>query len=419
MKITFYFVRHGETRFNQKGRVQGVADSPLTPLGKAQADRAGDALREVFFDKAYTSPSERTMQTARHILSGRNMEAEIVEDLHEFDFGRYEGTRFTSHPDELKQHFATRDFSSADGESPARMEVRVRDVMKDIVSRCDDLDRVLIVSHGMFELFLMTTLLNVDGDAFYKQREAEGRRSTPNGGIMVFTYEDGKYEMTVEPTETERFVLPPEEKHVTFYYVRHGETRFNMWNRMQGADDSPLTAAGIHQAEEARDALRGVEFSAIYTSPLGRARNTAKIIARPHMIEPVLEKGLKEVDFGDFEGVVTDSWREEIMRRHLTEEWSDVGGENLKQVQARIKKTLDKIIRRAKDNDTILLVSHGTYYLNMLKYLFDIDRTDYFEKRMKAGRQAMPNGGIFTFEYTDGTFRIRELMVSPDEYGKQ
>ena len=30
----------------------------------------------------------------------------------------------------------------------------------------------------------------------------------------------------------------------------------------------------------------------------------------------------------------------------------------------------------------------------------------------------MPNGGIFTFEYTDGTFRIRELMVSPDEYGK-
>jgi broad specificity phosphatase PhoE len=359
------------------------------------------------------------MQTARHILSGRNMEAEIVEDLHEFDFGRYEGTRFTSHPDELKQHFATRDFSSADGESPARMEVRVRDVMKDIVSRCDDLDRVLIVSHGMFELFLMTTLLNVDGDAFYKQREAEGRRSTPNGGIMVFTYEDGNYEMTVEPTETERFVLPPEEKHVTFYYVRHGETRFNMWNRMQGADDSPLTAAGIHQAEEARDALRGVEFSAIYTSPLGRARNTANIIARPHMIEPVLEKGLKEVDFGDFEGVVMDSWREEIMRRHLIEEWSDVGGENLKQVQARIKKTLDKIIRRAKDNDTILLVSHGTYYLNILKYLFDIDRTDYFEKRMKAGRQAMPNGGIFTFEYTDGIFRIRELMVSPDEYGKQ
>ena len=188
---------------------------------------------------------------------------------------------------------------------------------------------------------------------------------------------------------------------------------------MEGADDSPLAAAGIHQAEEARDALRGVEFSAIYTSPLGRARNTANIIARPHMIEPVLEKGLKEVDFGDFEGVVMDSWREEIMRRHLIEEWSDVGGENLKQVQARIKKTLDKIIRRAKDNDTILLVSHGTYYLNILKYLFDIDRTDYFEKRMKAGRQAMPNGGIFTFEYTDGTFRIRELMVSPDEYGKQ
>ena len=145
MKITFYFVRHGETRFNEKGRVQGVCDSPLTALGKAQADRAGDALREVYFDQAFTSPAERAMQTARHILSGRNMEAVIVEDLHEFDFGRYEGTRFTSHPDELKQHFATRDFSSAEGESPARMEVRVREVMKDIVSRCEDQDRDLIV----------------------------------------------------------------------------------------------------------------------------------------------------------------------------------------------------------------------------------------------------------------------------------
>ena len=118
MKITFYFVRHGETRFNQKGRVQGVCDSPLTPLGKAQADQAGDALHEVYFDRAFTSPSERTMQTARHVLSGRNMDAEIVEDLHEFDFGRYEGTRFTSHPDELKKYFASRDFSSADGELP-------------------------------------------------------------------------------------------------------------------------------------------------------------------------------------------------------------------------------------------------------------------------------------------------------------
>ena len=419
MKITFYFVRHGETRFNQKGRVQGVCDSPLTPLGKAQADQAGDALHEVYFDRAFTSPSERTMQTARHVLSGRNMDAEIVEDLHEFDFGRYEGTRFTSHPDELKKYFASRDFSSADGESPARMEVRVRDVMREITEKCEDLDRVLIVSHGMFEYFLMTTLLDVDGDAYREQREAEGRSGTPNGGIMVFTYEDGKYQMVTEPTEPERFVLPEEEKHILFYYVRHGETRFNMWNRMQGADDSPLTANGIHQAEEARDALRGVEFNAVYSSPAGRARKTAEIIAAPHMIRPVLEKGLKEVDFGDFEGVVMDSWRDEIMHRHLNEQWDDVGGENLKQVQARIKKTLHKIVRKAKDGDIILLVSHGTYYLNILKYLFDIDRTDYFEKRMKAGRQAMPNGGIFTFEYTDGTFRIRELMVSPDEYGKQ
>ena len=342
MKITFYFVRHGETRFNQKGRVQGVCDSPLTPLGKVQADRAGDALREVYFDKAFTSPSERALQTARHVLSGRHMDAEIVDDLHEFDFGRYEGTRFTSHPDELKAAFASHDFSGADGESPARAEVRVREVMKDIVSRCEDGDRVLIVSHGLFEYILMDKLLNADCDLLRQEREAEGRSMIPNGGIMVFTWEDGTYEMTEAPMEPEKFVLPEEHKHVVFYYVRHGETLFNMWNRMQGFCDSPLTANGIAQAEAARDALRNVDFSEIYTSPSSRARNTARIIAKPHQMEPVLETGLKEVDFGDYEGVVMDSWIDEIRQRHLNEEWSDVGGENLKQVQARIDKTLHR-----------------------------------------------------------------------------
>ncbi|MDO4415356.1 MAG: histidine phosphatase family protein [Erysipelotrichaceae bacterium] len=415
MKIRFYFVRHGETLFNKRGRVSGVSDSPLTKLGVVQAKRAGAALHSVWFDKAFVSPAERCINTAGYILEDQEAEAEIIEDLHEYDFGRLEGSRFTSHPDELKKCFDEMDFSAVDGESRAKCEVRAREVFREIISKCSDQDRVLIVSHGYFEMFLMKTLMNVDIDAFRSEREKENRSPIPNGGIMVFEYEDGEYRMVCMPVESEKYDLPEEFKKVTFYYVRHGETLFNMFNRMQGACDSPLTANGIHQAELARDALKYVDFAFAYTSSSKRARDTAAIITEPHEIKAIPTKLLKEVDFGDYEAVVSDSWREEIMNRHMTETWGDVGGENANDVRLRILEILDLVTRRAKNNENVLLVSHGTFYLNILWQIFNIDRDQYYKSCMSKGKQAMPNGGIFVFEYADGDYRIRELMMSPEE----
>ena len=417
MKITFYFARHGETLFNRKGRIQGVCDSPLSKTGIEQSQKAAEALKDVCFDKAFISPSGRTQETADIILAGRNTLRETVESLHEFDFGRYEGTRFTSHPDELRRCFDARDFSSADGETKARMEVRVRETMRHILNRCEDGDRALIVSHGMFETFLMDRMLDVDIAALQAIREKEHKDMIPNGSVMVFTYEDGVYKVLSLPEKPEEFVCPAERKHVRFFYVRHGETLFNQWNRMQGRCDSPLTEAGIHQAEQAAAALREVDFTRAYTSPSLRAYRTAEIICAAREIDPVKEKLLMEVDFGDFEGVVADSWSDEIFRRHMTETWEDVGGESPEDVRERVFAALNKAVRESRDGETVLLVSHGTFYLNILRFVFNIDREEYFSSRRREGRQGMPNGGIFTFEYDDGQFRLLELMCAPDEYG--
>ncbi len=415
MKIRFYFVRHGETLFNRKGRVSGVSDSPLTKLGVVQAKRAGAALHSVWFDRAFVSPAERCINTANYVLADQKAEIEIIDGLHEYDFGRLEGSRFTSHPDELKKCFAEMDFSAVDGESRERCEHRVREVFREIVSKCSDGDRVLIASHGYFEMFVMKELMDIDIDEFREQREKENRSPIPNGGIMVFEYEDGDYRMICMPVESEKYDLPDEPKKVTYYYVRHGETLFNMYNRMQGACDSPLTANGIHQAEEARDALKQIDFAFAYTSMSKRARDTAAIITKPHGIKAEMTPLLKEVDFGEFDGVVSDSWREEIMNRHTTETWGDVGGENANEVKLRILEILDLTSRRAKDGENVLLVSHGTFYLNILWQIFNIDRDQYYKSCFSKGRQAMPNGGIFVFEYADGDYRIRELMMSPEE----
>ncbi len=420
MKVNFYFVRHGETLFNSKGRIQGVCDSPLSANGLKQVEKAGEALKSVYFHKAFTSPSERCMDTARAVLAGRNIEPLVIRNLHEASFGKFEGSRFTSHTDEIRYCFDHRDFSNVGGESPTQLVNRAKSVFEEMILRCKDQDNVLVVSHGYFEFFVMHALLGVDLDAYEKECQAKGRNPIPNAGIMAFSYEDGKYEVINLPTDPYDYVPSPIHKTLHFYYVRHGQTVFNMYNRMQGWSDSPLTEMGKDQAATAGRALADVKFTSAYVSSSQRTRDTAAIILQGRGMHPVVTRGLKEVNFGEYEGVVTDSWREEVMRRHMdNENWKDAGGEDGDDVRARMLNTLNKIVSRAKDGDTILLVSHGTYYMNMLWNLFGLNRQSLEQRLRSEGKQPMPNGGIFRFDYVNGSYELVELMVSPDEYLKR
>lgn len=69
----FYIIRHGETVFNRKGRIQGWCDSPLTDLGVSQAKQLGKELKNILFDVCFCSTSERAIDTANYILGGRNV----------------------------------------------------------------------------------------------------------------------------------------------------------------------------------------------------------------------------------------------------------------------------------------------------------------------------------------------------------
>ena len=63
MKKTFYLMRHGQTLFNLRRKIQGASDSPLTDLGIEQAKEAGEYLKDVDFDHYYSSTSERASDT--------------------------------------------------------------------------------------------------------------------------------------------------------------------------------------------------------------------------------------------------------------------------------------------------------------------------------------------------------------------
>jgi len=91
---TFYFVRHGESEANAAHRFSGRTDSPLTELGRRQAEAVADVLGDVAFDRIVATPLLRSLDTALAIARRRKMPVDVVRDLIEIDVGTATGMPF-------------------------------------------------------------------------------------------------------------------------------------------------------------------------------------------------------------------------------------------------------------------------------------------------------------------------------------
>ena len=89
--MKLYIIRHGETPWNAEGRLQGQTDIPLNENGIRLAKITGEALKDVPFDFAISSPLKRARQTAELVLAGRQIP--VLEDarIEELSFGSWEG----------------------------------------------------------------------------------------------------------------------------------------------------------------------------------------------------------------------------------------------------------------------------------------------------------------------------------------
>lgn len=97
---------------------------------------------------------------------------------------------------------------------------------------------------------------------------------------------------------------------LTLYLVRHGRTAWNREGRYQGQRDIPLDATGHEQARHVARALAGISLEAIYASDLARARQTAEPLAHERGLDINCLPGLREMDFGDWEGLTRDEVHE-------------------------------------------------------------------------------------------------------------
>jgi len=147
--------------------------------------------------------------------------------------------------------------------------------------------------------------------------------------------------------------------------VRHGETDFNLTHRFQGRIDIPLNKEGKSQAQALSLALEHEPLTAVYSSPLMRAMETARLIKAFHPSTPLFEEeGLIEMEVGELDGMQVEDWisqHQEFYKiwRTTPSRLKMPGGESLEEVQIRAMDTLERITNPYPPGSTLLLCSHN------------------------------------------------------------
>jgi broad specificity phosphatase PhoE len=199
-------------------------------------------------------------------------------------------------------------------------------------------------------------------------------------------------------------------KSVRFYYVRHGQTIFNLTQKAQGWCDSPLTPLGISQAEQTAEKLKDIHFDSCYCSDFTRARETCEPIMSYHDCPVIYHKGLREMNFGMMEGEFYDSTTPNGMKVSWRKrDFTDMLGENREIFDQRIVKTINEIYEKANDGDQILLVGHRGYCMEIMEYMFDLDPKKHDEICIERGIERVPNGAVMIFECTDGHYSLQQI----------
>lgn len=160
------------------------------------------------------------------------------------------------------------------------------------------------------------------------------------------------------------------------FFVRHGESKWNVANKICGATDIELTQKGHEQAIQTGHIIKEKEIQAdaILFSPLLRAKATALHISEITGIPAYEEQRLCEQNFGRFESTPRHS--EEFERAKMSFVCSYDGGESMLRVAQRIYNLLDEIIN-AEDRKTYILVAHNGIARIINSYFYDMTNEEF------------------------------------------
>ena len=192
----------------------------------------------------------------------------------------------------------------------------------------------------------------------------------------------------------------------TIYLLRHGETLFNVQGKTQGWCDSPLTERGIEQARltGAEYRRRGIRIDHAYSSTSERCCDTLELVCEAAFGAPVPYerlKGLKELNFGAFEG--KDQFLECHDREKFNHFYVQYGGEDFDEAVLRLERTLAGLAER-HEGESLLCCSHGGIAIQFF---------NRWKERAKVSRLLFANCLTYVYEVDDAQFSCTDLFV-PD-----
>lgn len=176
--------------------------------------------------------------------------------------------------------------------------------------------------------------------------------------------------------------------------VRHGETDWNSFGKLQGRTDIPLNSNGINQARECGKFLASANWDLIVTSPLQRAKQTAEIISRLINI-PIYEMAdFLERDYGDAEGMTVKERAAAFPDKNYPNQ------ENRNSLNKRVMIGLEKIIQSYKCR-RVILVAHGAVINAILAQLSN--------GKVGSGKTKLINACISNIDFSQDTWNIRDF----------
>ena len=192
-------------------------------------------------------------------------------------------------------------------------------------------------------------------------------------------------------------------------FLRHGQAKNNTDRILAGRTPGvPLTDTGIKQAEQTGKLLEDMNISAIYSSPIQRAKHTAEIVGEHNSVDVIIDDRLIELDMGKFTGVSYDeifsSHGNVFMKFYNGElEIAHNGVETFADVKKRVLGIVDHVIEKHPDQN-VVLVTHMDPIKAMLSTIVDLSSTNLFEL-------IIANASLNIFREKDRKFSLSGINV--------
>jgi broad specificity phosphatase PhoE len=199
------------------------------------------------------------------------------------------------------------------------------------------------------------------------------------------------------------------------FLVRHGETEWNKVRRIQGGEsDTPLNDTGKLQANALAGRLKNEKITAVFSSPLQRALQTAQAIAAYHSLEVTALPSLKEIKVGELEGRLASDL---LMRFDEFLCGDDIekkpkktpGGESAEDVQERAWETITKLAAQQPEG-TLVVVSHYFVIMTVICRVLNLPVSQMVRLRLSTGTLSaftIDNSNLRLELFNDGCHNLK------------